>query len=96
MISLINPIWGHILNLIPKNERVKRGRADILLTYMLVSELIVGNLIMAILTFITKRKLSQSSKQQGLTIYERTTAIILLVFSVFSGFILLRLTLVML
>lgn len=93
LVSFINPIWGHFLNQIPKAERVKKGRGDQFLSLMLISQIVVGNLIMAILVFITKIKLPQSSNTQPLTSFEKLVAIILLVLSLFSGFVLLKLTL---
>lgn len=93
LVSFINPIWGHLLNQIPKEERVKKGRGDQFLSLMLISQIVVGNLIMAILVFITKIKLPQSSNTQPLTSFEKLVAIILLVLSLFSGFVLLKLTL---
>ncbi|TKC16745.1 hypothetical protein [Robertmurraya kyonggiensis] len=93
LVSFINPIWGHFLNQIPKEERVKKGRGDRFLSLMLISQIVVGNLIMAFLVFITKRNLPQSSNTQPLTAFEKTVASILLVLSLFSGFVLLKLTL---
>lgn len=92
LVSFINPIWGHFLNQIPKEARVKKGRGDRFLSLMLISQIVVGNLIMAFLVFITKRRLPQSSNTQPLTAFEKTVASILLVLSLFSGFVLLKLT----
>lgn len=92
MISLINPVWGHVLNQIPKEERIKKGRGDQLLSYMLVSEVLTGNLLMAAVVFITKRKLPQALNGQPLTRFEKMVAVVLLVLSIFAGLIALKLS----
>lgn len=92
LIGFINPIWGHFLNQIPKEERVRKGRGDRFLTFMLISQLVVGNIIMVILAFLAKRKLPSTSILQPLTTVEKLVAGVLLVLSLFAGFILLKLT----
>jgi len=92
LVSFINPIWGHFLNQIPKEEREIKGRADRFLSYMLISQIVVGNIIMAVLVFLAKRGLPTSTNVQSLTTFEKVVAIFLLVLSIFSGFALLRLT----
>ncbi len=94
MISLINPFWGHLLNSMPKEQRTKKGKADKLLNFMLASQIVVGNILMAIVVFITKRKLHRANAANSLTIFEKTAAIFLLIFTIFCGIILLRLTIV--
>ncbi|API91719.1 hypothetical protein J32TS6_40540 [Virgibacillus pantothenticus] len=94
MISLINPFWGHLLNSIPKEHRFKKGKADKLLNYMLASQVVVGNILMAIIVFMTKRKLQSVGTADSLNTFEKIAAIFLLVFTIFCGGILLRLTIV--
>ncbi|MCT1901648.1 hypothetical protein [Oceanobacillus sojae] len=94
MISLINPFWGHLLSSIPREQRIKKGRADKLLNFVLASQIVVGNILMAIVVFMTKRKLHRVNAANSLTIFEKTVAIFLLIFTIFCGIILLRLTIV--
>lgn len=92
LIGFINPIWGHFLNQIPKEERVRKGRGDRFLTFILISQLVVGNIIIVILAFLAKRKLPSTSNPQPLTTVEKLVVGVLLVLSLFAGFILLKLT----
>ncbi|MEK4145982.1 hypothetical protein NST02_02705 [Robertmurraya sp. FSL W8-0741] len=90
LVAFINPIWGHFLKQIPKEERVKEGRGDRFLTYLLVSQMVVGNIVMFILALLEKRKLPRASEPQPLTALEKTVALTLLALSLFAGFLLLR------
>ncbi|MDF1507313.1 hypothetical protein PZE06_03855 [Robertmurraya sp. DFI.2.37] len=90
LVAFINPIWGHFLKHIPKGERVKEGRGDRFLTYLLVSQIAVGNIVMLVLALLAKRRLPRASEPQPLTILEKMVSLALLALSLFAGYLLLR------
>ncbi|MGG0717757.1 hypothetical protein ABE096_09200 [Robertmurraya massiliosenegalensis] len=90
VVSLLNPFWGHLIYHIFQEGQKKKCKGEKILNFFLSSQLIVGNIVLAILALLTKLNLSLDPKSKPLTPSETIIVSALLFSIVFSGNMLLR------